>query len=482
MSIEALAEKTWKTQRMLLMPVLVIGVLLVVAGFLVGFPLLYAFGLAFLFAGGFGLRRLRAKAAAFSELLADPRRVVTIVPVVQVVSGGIVTHYPVVLVADDGTPYRIATWARSVEEAMAPFLARFPHARGPEGDRFSAPDDNFSDRFKLLGVMFASIFVGLAGALLLTLPSALIHSSELATEYERQVVRNQNEARALEALASAQPTTPWSACTVDSLEPAISVFLEGAKADSYTSRRGGFLDGKLKLSLSTARERHAYRRSFTDVLIDGLDGRRQRVKPLERGLGVVGLRRDDTLVLRLLDLDSGKVLCEGVARVAKTRDGSQYEENDALANAVMQPFCKQLPKWSCREEAPEPVAATPEAAPKTAAPKQVKQVTDPSTPTAPLAAVTPDRAGIQAAMRVISPRARACYERALVKKPTLQGTLTMAFVIGANGQVTGVSGSGFPDTAVTECVTRAFQALRFTRPADGAALPVRYPIVFKPAK
>lgn len=75
MTLEALAEKTWKTQRMLLMPVLFIGVVPLIIGLVVGIPLVTGLGVAFIFAGGIGLRRLRAKADEFNALLANPSRV-----------------------------------------------------------------------------------------------------------------------------------------------------------------------------------------------------------------------------------------------------------------------------------------------------------------------------------------------------------------------------------------------------------------------
>lgn len=220
------------------------------------------------------------------------------------------------------------------------------------------------------------------------------------------------------------------------------MLIDGAKVKSWATRRGGFLSNDLRLTLTTTDERRVYRNDLSTELIDALGGSKRSVKPMERGVGVVGVRRDDTLALRLLDLDSGKVRCEGVTAVAKTRADSQYEEDAALSNAVMRPFCKQMPEGSCVPQEPEPVAPTPEVAPKPTPTKQPK--TPGNTQLPALNAVAPDRAGIQAAMRAITPNTRACYERALAKRPSLQGTLNMRFVIGTNGQVTSVSGSGFP--------------------------------------
>ena len=78
-------------------------------------------------------------------------------------------------------------------------------------------------------------------------------------------------------------------------------------------------------------------------------------------------------------------------------------------------------------------------------------------------------------------RTRLCYENALRKQPKLAGTVTVAFVIGGDGRVTSAQGSGFPDDAVTACVSKVFQGLRFPAPADGRAIPVKYPLQFQPA-
>jgi hypothetical protein len=119
MSLEALAERTWKTQRVLLWPLVGFGAAVLIGGLVSRFPLLTGLGTALALGGGFGVWRLKVKRAEFQALLADPQRVAQVVPIVQSVHG-VVTHFPVVVVADDGKTYRIATWARSVGEALAP--------------------------------------------------------------------------------------------------------------------------------------------------------------------------------------------------------------------------------------------------------------------------------------------------------------------------------------------------------------------------
>lgn len=119
------------------------------------------------------------------------------------VGAGIVTHYPVIVVADDGKPYRIGTWANSVEAALAPFLERFPHAKGLEGERFSAPDDTFAVRLKMVGLMLGALVVGLIAAVLISLPYALSRKSALDAANARQTARMPS--RPLHSKTSAAP-------------------------------------------------------------------------------------------------------------------------------------------------------------------------------------------------------------------------------------------------------------------------------------
>ena len=85
MSLEALAERTWKTQRVLMMPIVVLGAMVLIGGLVSGFPLFSGVGLALAFGGGVGIWRMRVKAAEFKDLLANPQRVTNVIPVVQTV-------------------------------------------------------------------------------------------------------------------------------------------------------------------------------------------------------------------------------------------------------------------------------------------------------------------------------------------------------------------------------------------------------------
>lgn len=71
-----------------------------------------------------------------------------------------------------------------------------------------------------------------------------------------------------------------------------------------------------------------------------------------------------------------------------------------------------------------------------------------------------------------------CYEQELVRKPTLQGTVTMAFTIGPAGRVTSATASGLGDTSVESCMTRVFKGILFPKPKTGVAV-VTFPLTLE---
>ncbi|MBW2458163.1 MAG: AgmX/PglI C-terminal domain-containing protein [Deltaproteobacteria bacterium] len=74
-------------------------------------------------------------------------------------------------------------------------------------------------------------------------------------------------------------------------------------------------------------------------------------------------------------------------------------------------------------------------------------------------------------------RFRLCYETGLRSDPTLAGTVTVSFVIGADGNSSQVTAdSQLPDKTVTQCVARAFEGLHFPQP-ETASVAVSYPVV-----
>lgn len=79
---------------------------------------------------------------------------------------------------------------------------------------------------------------------------------------------------------------------------------------------------------------------------------------------------------------------------------------------------------------------------------------------------------------------RLCYERELMKTPTLEGKLVVKFLIGADGKVHSAddaSDEPFPSAKVTACVLARFKAMKFPKPNGGGEVIVKYPFIFKSA-
>ncbi len=88
---------------------------------------------------------------------------------------------------------------------------------------------------------------------------------------------------------------------------------------------------------------------------------------------------------------------------------------------------------------------------------------------------------IQRIVRQNYGRFRLCYEKGLGANPSLEGRVSVRFVINRNGSVSNVSngGSSMPDSNVVNCVVRAFYGLSFPKP-EGGIVTVTYPIMFAP--
>jgi hypothetical protein len=91
-----------------------------------------------------------------------------------------------------------------------------------------------------------------------------------------------------------------------------------------------------------------------------------------------------------------------------------------------------------------------------------------------------DRAIVRQYLQHELPTLRDCYVPALDQHPTLQGTVTARFTIGAEGRVTSATASGLHDEAVEACVARAVQAIEFPRPRQGRVV-VTAPLTLHPA-
>ncbi len=74
-----------------------------------------------------------------------------------------------------------------------------------------------------------------------------------------------------------------------------------------------------------------------------------------------------------------------------------------------------------------------------------------------------------------------CYEKQLLAKPKLQGTVRVEFVIGGNGLVTSSSAKGTVDRDVETCMADVIKGIEFPRPKNGKDVKASYPFTAKPS-
>jgi hypothetical protein len=79
------------------------------------------------------------------------------------------------------------------------------------------------------------------------------------------------------------------------------------------------------------------------------------------------------------------------------------------------------------------------------------------------------------------PRIRNCYEKELMVKQNLSGTVVVQFQISPQGVVQGASAGGMGDKSVESCVAEAINSIQFPKPKGGGFVNVRYPFIFQPA-
>lgn len=79
------------------------------------------------------------------------------------------------------------------------------------------------------------------------------------------------------------------------------------------------------------------------------------------------------------------------------------------------------------------------------------------------------------------PQIRHCYERQLVVKANLSGTVTTQFVISGNGAVISSRAGGIGDSSVEKCVAAAIRSIQFPKPTGGGLVNVTYPFKFRPS-
>jgi hypothetical protein len=73
-----------------------------------------------------------------------------------------------------------------------------------------------------------------------------------------------------------------------------------------------------------------------------------------------------------------------------------------------------------------------------------------------------------------------CYEKELLARPGLGGSVTIQFLISTSGDVQSSTGDGF-DGTVASCVANVIKTIRFPAPKDGSNVTVNYPFTFKTA-
>jgi hypothetical protein len=90
---------------------------------------------------------------------------------------------------------------------------------------------------------------------------------------------------------------------------------------------------------------------------------------------------------------------------------------------------------------------------------------------------------IQRIVRMNFGRFRLCYENGARGNPSLQGRVTVKFLIDRTGAVSMAAdgGSDLPDQNVVQCVVRSFSNLSFPQP-DNGVVTVVYPILFSPGE
>lgn len=75
-----------------------------------------------------------------------------------------------------------------------------------------------------------------------------------------------------------------------------------------------------------------------------------------------------------------------------------------------------------------------------------------------------------------------CYEKELLHKPTLRGTVTAEFTIGPDGLVSASTASGIGNTDVETCIAGVLKAIEFPKPKGNGPVTVKYPLTFQPAE
>src|SRR5262249_43513310 len=71
-----------------------------------------------------------------------------------------------------------------------------------------------------------------------------------------------------------------------------------------------------------------------------------------------------------------------------------------------------------------------------------------------------------------------CYEKVLLAKPTLSGTVMVNFYIRPDGKVASASATGV-DPTVANCAAEVIRQIQFPKPKGGGGVQVNYPFIFR---
>ena len=95
-----------------------------------------------------------------------------------------------------------------------------------------------------------------------------------------------------------------------------------------------------------------------------------------------------------------------------------------------------------------------------------------------------DRSVVQATIAKYLSQVRACYENGLKRNPGLGGQVTMAFEIGAGGNLNfaNVQKTSLDDPEVESCISTRMMSWQFPKPRGGVAVKVSYPFVLRSTK
>lgn len=214
-----------------------------------------------------------------------------------------------------------------------------------------------------------------------------------------------------------------------------------------------------------------------------------------------------TMTVRAVDLTSGEVACEGELSVdfppdgRSTSVGLDFLLSQALPLGLLLPGCGGKTDGLCSNpsyyarlagpalQAPEEARVRPAVAARPASPKPtlVKATQPKATPAKPAepapSTPAPSAAALRDSIRAVVQgdrgAIRACYERALLKQPGLQGKVTVKFTIAGSGAVssTNIESSTARNDGLEQCLQGRVQKWAFA-PHGGGPLVVAYPFVF----